>query len=280
MKIMIVCVALCLTAVVACVQDAAENTRQRPLIIAHRGAPETAPENTLAALRAAMDMQSDVLEIDVRQTRDGYFVVMHDGSVDRTTDGSGTVERTTLAELQRLDAGSWFDPAFAGERIPTLNDVLAILDSTTILIVEFKGRSEDGSAERKLVQTITGSGKQRQVILKSFEPAVIASFKQLAPDIPRLFVYVFHVPWLNLIVGTGVSKGSVFEIDAHYLQPHIVLLTPSFVREAHEQGFRVVAWGVHDEKTMQKAVALGVDGIETNRPDVLRRLLSSDLSPD
>lgn len=250
-------------------------TKPVPLIIAHRGAATLAPENTLAAFRKAMEMKADALELDVRQTKDGHLVIMHDASVERTTNGKGKVSNTTLEELRQLDAGSSFDASFARETIPTFEEVLAILDSSTLLIAELKEGSDDASSETKMVDIIKRSGKQRQVILKSFDKNVLTRFKNLAPHIPRLFVYAFHIPWLSLIVGTSLTAGSVFDIDAEYLQPHWYLLSESFVKAAHERGFKIVTWGVNDEGTMRKAIEYGVDGIETSQPDVLLRIMNS-----
>lgn len=259
--------------------SASGQQQSEPHIIAHRGAPLVAPENTLASFRAAIAMKIDVLEIDLRATKDDHFVVMHDATVNRTTSGKGKVAEKTLSELRTLDAGSWFDARFVGEKIPTLEEVLALLDSSLLLIAELKGSSDDGSVEAQLVQKIVESGKQRHIILKSFEMEVIEHFKNLAPDIPRLFVYAFRIPWMHLIVGTGVSAGSVFDVDAEYLQPHYLLLSSSFVEEAHRRGYKVVAWGVDDEKTMRKAIGFGVDGIETDRPDLLKHILDSTRDP-
>ncbi|MBX2991525.1 MAG: glycerophosphodiester phosphodiesterase [Bacteroidetes bacterium] len=265
--------------IVVLTASASGQLQPAPLIIAHRGAPLVAPENTLASFRAAIAMKADVLEIDLRATNDGHFVVMHDAAVNRTTNGKGKVSEKRLSELRALDAGNWFDARFAGEKVPALEEVLALLDSSLLLIAELKGSSDDGSVEARLVQKIVESGKQRQVILKSFEIDVIERFKNLAPEIPRLFVYAFRIPWMHLIVGTGVSGGSVFDVDALYLQPHYLLLSASFVEEAHRRGYKVVAWGVDEEKTMRKAIEFGVDGIETDRPDLLRYILDTTRKP-
>jgi glycerophosphoryl diester phosphodiesterase len=258
-------------------QVAISQQAYKPMVIAHRGASAYAPENTLAAFRKAMEMEADALEIDVRQTKDGYLVIMHDATVDRTTNGRGRVDELTLAEVRRLDAGSSFNASFIGEQIPTLEEVLALLDSKHacgVLVVELKEGSENGSVESKIIGAVERSGKQKQVILKSFDKDVLARFKTLEPEIPRLFVYAFRIPWLNLIVGTSVSSGSVFDADVQFLQAHWYLLSQSFTQTAHEKGFKVVAWGIDDEEAMRKAIEYGVDGIETDKPDVARRIIS------
>lgn len=244
-----------------------------PLVIAHRGASAHAPENTLAALRHAIAVRAHALEIDVRQSKDGHLVLMHDATVDRTTNGTGSVADLTLTELKTLDAGSWFDRQFADERIPTLDEVIDLLDSATLLIIEVKGDSSTyPDIERNVVDAIKRRGVERQVVLKSFQQDVLERFRSMAPEIPRLYVYAFHIPLLGLIIDTGISAGSVFEVDATYLQPHWFLLSRSFVRKAHARGFKVVAWGVNSEEQMRKAIDYGVDGIETDHPERLLQL--------
>ena len=112
--------------------------KQKLSVIAHRGAAAHAPENTLSAFRIAIEMHADALELDVRQTRDSQLVIMHDADVDRTSDGSGAVSDLSLAEIKALDAGSWFSAKYFGERIPTLQEVMDRLDSSTALILELK----------------------------------------------------------------------------------------------------------------------------------------------
>ncbi|MFN0156984.1 MAG: glycerophosphodiester phosphodiesterase [Bacteroidota bacterium] len=240
------------------------------MVIAHRGAAAYAPENTLVAMRKAIELDADALEIDVRQTKDGQLVLMHDATVDRTTDGSGAIGDMTLDELRALDAGSWFSAEFAGERVPTLGETIELMDSSLTLIIEVKGDSETyPDIERRVVDLITAANIRKQVILKSFDREVLETFRRLASDIPRLFVYTFRIPWLGLIIDDGVSAGSVLTVDSEYLQPHRFFLSKSFVEKAHEAGYKVIAWGVDTESHMKEAIEFGVDGIETDYPDIL-----------
>ena len=119
------------------------DTQARTRVIAHRGFSGAAPENTIASVRAAINVGADMAEIDVTLTSDGYIVVIHDETLDRTTDGSGEVFQFTLAELQELDAGSWFDRSFAGEPIPTLDQVLDEVEGRILLNVEIKSEAVD-----------------------------------------------------------------------------------------------------------------------------------------
>jgi glycerophosphoryl diester phosphodiesterase len=245
-----------------------------PLIIAHRGASSAAPENTLAAFREAMRQGSDALELDVRRTRDGKLIVLHDESIDRTTTSSGKASQLSADRLASADAGIKFHPSFAGEHIPALEEVLALLDSTTLVVIELKEDSSSSPGiERQLVDAVRESGHVRQVLLKSFQPSVLHTLAVLAPNIPRIFVYAIRVPWLNLIIGSGISTGSVFDVPAQYLQPHWYMLSESFVREAQARGFKVIAWGVDGENELREAVKYGLDGIETDTPGELRKIL-------
>jgi len=246
------------------------------LIIAHRGAAGYAPENTLAAFKKAIEIGANVLETDIRQTRDGHLVAMHDASVDRTTDGKGDVGELTLEEVKRLDAGSWFSEAFGNERVPTLEEIARVLNDTTRLIIEIKGDStEYPGIEERVVDQVMKLNIGNRVVLKSFDAEVLARLRKLAPDIPQLFVYALRVPWIDLVIGTGLSRLDVFELPVQYLQPHAFFVTESFTRSAHEQGYRVIAWDVHDERRMSEMLDLGVDGIETDFPDLLKEVVTS-----
>ena len=249
----------------------------RVMVIAHRGASAYAPENTIAAFRKAVELKADALEVDVRQSKDAHLVILHDATVNRTTNGKGNVADLTLDELRQLDAGSWFNGEFEGEGIPTLEEVVALLDTTTVLIIEVKeGSTIYPNIERHVVDVIKNSGKEKQVILKSFDREVLDKLKELAPSIARLYVYAFHIPWLGLVIDRGITVGDVFDVDVQYLQPHWYLLTQSFTKSAQQKGLKVVAWGVDDEKDMKKAISYGVDGIETDYPDVLRKVINKN----
>lgn len=245
-----------------------------PLIIAHRGASSVAPENTLVAFTKAVELGANILEIDVRQTKDSQLVIIHDGTVDRTTNGKGKISGFTMQEVKKLDAGSWFSRQYQNERIPTLAELFAIADSSVMIIIEIKDEEEvsPGITERVL-SLIKQYGKEEHVMLKSFYPDAIQKFKRLAPDIPRVYVFAFHIPWLNFTFGTVPRFENVFEIPATYLQVHRRALTESFIRASHKKGFKVIVWGVKKEDDMLEFVDAGVDGIETDNPKLLRTIL-------
>jgi len=142
------------------------------------------------------------------------------------------------------------------------------------LIIEVKGNSAIyPGIERRVVDIVAAAGIGHRVILKSFDRNTIETFRELAPDIPRLFVYTLRIPWLGLYIDDGVSAGDVLNVHAEYLQPHWLFLSASFTRKAQQKGFKVVAWGVNTEAQIRKAIEFGVDGIETDFPDLARQIL-------
>lgn len=257
-------------------QHAAVSPPESMMIIAHRGASGAAPENTLAAIRAAVEQRANAIEVDLHQTRDGRIVLIHDATVNRTTDGKGRVRDYTLAELKRLDAGGWFAPEFADERIPTLEEALPAIPHETVLILEVKDGSDVyPGIERNIAEILAQRSHPDKVILKSFATEVLQAFGQVAPDYPRLYVFNAHIPALSLIADDGLRIGDAFDQDTEWVQKHSTFITRRFVERAHEKGVKVVAWNVHDENKMRDMIALGVDGIETNHPAVLKELLEA-----
>ncbi|MBI1804161.1 MAG: glycerophosphodiester phosphodiesterase [Ignavibacteriae bacterium] len=246
------------------------------MIVAHRGAPAYAPENTLSSFRKALELHADALELDVHQTKDSQIVVMHDGSINRTTNGKGNVRNVTLAELRRLSAGKWFGAEFESDKVPTLYEVIGLCDSSTTLIVELKeGSDESPGIEDRIITIVRSAGTKKRIILKSFDRSVLARLHRKAPEIPLLYVYVFSIPWINFTVDHGLSTGDIFSLDVDYLQPHNILLTKSFIHSAHRHGYKVIAWDVQSESSMQDMLAIGVDGIETDYPDKLTKVLEN-----
>lgn len=254
------------------------------LIVGHRGAAGHAPENTIESIKLALELGANAIEIDLRQTKDGVPVALHDSDVDRTTNGSGDVSNFTLEELQKLDAGSWFNKNFAVSKIPSLKEIIKLLSDTTtshykspILIIEFKGGLNTyENIEERTLELIEHYNFAKQVILKSFDPNQLEKIRTLDKSIPLLYVYAVRIPWLSLIIDTGISFGSVFNIEAEYLQPHKIFLSESFIKMAQEKNRKVIVWGVNDKDDIKHFIDAGVDGIETDYPDRVFNLLKND----
>lgn len=239
------------------------------MAIAHRGASSYAPENTVAAFDLAIEMGARHLELDVHFSRDGHLVVIHDDAVDRTTDGSGPVTSHTLAALTALDAGSWFDPRFKGERIPTLDAVLARYRGRAHLHVEIKGHSAD--LAQRTVDLIRSRGMREQVTITSFQKAKLEETRARAPELPT--------GWLVGEVGDAIIA-QARAMGLTQICPRAVALTPELVHRLHAERFVVRAWGVATEDLMRQVVTAGADGMTVNFPDkLLAHLATARLRP-
>jgi glycerophosphoryl diester phosphodiesterase len=247
---------------------------ERIKIIAHRGAPKIAPENTLPAIKAALEIGVDMIEIDVHQTKDHYLVVIHNEKVDKTTNGRGYVREMTLDEIKSLDAGSWFDTGFAGTTVPTLQEVFEIMDDTTRLLIEIKkGSPFYPDIEARVLEAVEAHDFRDRVLIKSFERHVVEYFHNHAPDIPAGKSFAYHIPFLGLIIDRGLRCGSVYSYKADFLHPHRLTASQRHIGKAREAGYKVFVWDVHTEERMRKFIERGVHAIETDYPDVLKRIL-------
>lgn len=235
--------------------------KQRPLIFAHRGASRAAPQNTLAAFRRAVEMGADGVELDVHLSADGVPVVIHDARVDALTDGVGAVAELTLAQLRALDAGGRFAAAFAGERIPTLEETLATFGQQLLFNIELKsfGR-HDAALEAATVEVVCRLGLEERVWFSSFKPYALWQARRLAPQIPCGLLYD-GLSWMTPLLAPLTPYEA--------LHPHHVLLSAAAVRRAHARGLWVVTWTVDDVARARTLAAWGVDVIITNTPDRL-----------
>ncbi|MFE7405410.1 glycerophosphodiester phosphodiesterase [Isoptericola sp. NPDC057559] len=243
------------------------------VVVAHRGASADAPQNTLAAFAAADDAGARMIEIDVHLSADGVPVVIHDGTVDATTDGAGEVRGHTVAELQAFDAGSWFGPEFAGQRIPTLAEVLDLVAARPGLDVlcEYKGAwtAEDVAVTMRVV---AGSGLTGRLMVQGFDPTTVAALRDVAPQVPRSLL--LEHPRADL-------AELLDELGAAAVSPGAALLAedPALVPAAHAAGRQVFGWTANDEATWEALLDAGVDGIITDRPAALRGWLDAAAVP-
>jgi len=240
---------------------------EHTLNIAHRGASSAAPPNTLAAFEKAVELGADGIEFDVHLSADGVPVVIHDFTVDETTDGSGRVARMTLTQLELLDAGSSFDPAFAGEHIPTLAQVLETYGNRLLLNIELKDLNlGDSGLERAVIAQVERHGLGDRVILSSFNPFSLRRAKKIAPHIP---VGLLYAPDLPLLLRRA-WLAPLFPHEARH--PEHSMVDARYMACARQRGYRVNTWTVDDPDEMRRLIALDVDGIVTNLPDVLCRV--------
>ncbi len=238
--------------------DAAEEAwlhgRPRPLIIGHRGDSAHAPENTVAAIRQAFDAGADAVEVDVAQTADGHLVLLHDATVDRTTDGTGKLADLTLDRVRALDAGSWKDARYAGERVPTFGEALQAATERGLLLLDLKA---EGLLE-SIAAEVRAKEMTDRVLLCCWSARQAADARQHLPEAPacQLGSAPLEPPadWFRAILAKGLRG----------LSMNYQSLTPEFVREAHLRAMPVYAWTINDPGSIELVSAMGVDGILTD----------------
>jgi len=242
-----------------------EATRARIQVLAHRGASAYAPENTLAAFRLAIEQRADWLEMDVQQTKDGQLVVFHDLRMERTTDGSGNLRDLTLEQVRQLDAGRWYSQQFAGERVPTFEEVVTLAQQHGVRIFpEVKDPRLYPGIEERVAAVISAYEYEDQTIIQSFDMASLERLRQQNPRLKLAALYTATSP-LRGDPPPGVSViGPPWEL---------VAADASLVRDAHAGGRQVVVWSVESVANARPLIDARVDGIITSRPDVVRAML-------
>lgn len=234
-----------------------------PQIIAHRGNSSVAPENTPAAFAAAIAAGAGCIEIDVSITGDDHFVVIHDETLERTTNGTGAVRESSLAQVQSLDAGAWFSPAYAGQRVPTLQEFTDLLSDHDGLeaLIELKGRWSAANIAR-VVEALTSRGVGERAILQSFHPHTLAMLHEHASHLRR---GVLAADGVEDLIPACVAAG------VHTLNPHVrhVEEDPDVIGRIHAAGLRAQVWTANDPGRWRFLRDLRVDGIITDRPDAL-----------
>jgi glycerophosphoryl diester phosphodiesterase len=229
--------------------------------MAHRGSSADAPENTLAAFKLAFDQGADAIELDSQLTSDGQIVVMHDLTIDRTTNATGRVNRYTLSELQRLDAGSHFDPSFRGEKVPSLTEIFEALGGQIFINVELKNYASPlDDLPARAVGLVRKYDLEQSTLFSSFNPVALWRVHQLLPEAP-----------LGLLAIKG-RKGALMRSGLGRFIPHQALLpawmdvSSSLIKINHQHGCTVYPYIVNQPAVMRDLLIAGVDGIITNNP--------------
>jgi glycerophosphoryl diester phosphodiesterase len=238
------------------------------LVFGHRGASAYAPMNTLPAFELAAEQGADGIELDVHRSADGHPVIVHDFTVDKTTNGTGRVTGMTLAQLRTLDAGAWFNEAFRGTQVPTLDEVVEAVGQRLFVNVEIKANSwrTDG-VEQVVADCIARHRMQRRVIVSSFNPPTLRRFRALAPDVPIAFLYARETPFFAHWMLSGVR------VDA--VHPHHVQIDARLMQRAASRGQKVNTWTVNDPGRARELRALGVNVVITDKPDVIKAAVES-----
>lgn len=234
-------------------------------MLGHRGAKGHAPENTLASFAKAVGLQANMTELDIHLSKDGGLIVMHDPRVDRTTNGTGLICELSLAEIKQLDAGSWFGSGFAGEKVPTLQEVMEFVKGKIALNIEVKAGPEGPypGIIASAIEHIRSNDMVDSVVVSSFHREYLLELRRKAPEINAALLYSkpFEEPWKEA------------EDEGWDLHPHLSLVDEQLMQEAHSRGLLVRAWNPNEAERMRPLVALGVDGIGTDYPEVLREVL-------
>ncbi len=252
----------------------------KPLVIGHRGAGGHAPENTLAAFRRGLELGSDGVECDVHLSADGRLVVIHDATVDRTTDGKGRVGDLTLSELKALDAGSWFGDGFRAERLPTLEEVFEVVREAgrergrpCWLFVELKhGRDVYPGIEEELMRAIAHSGLAAQTAVISFDHRAIAKLRELDPALRTAALYDAR-PVNSAALARSAGAG--------WIGPAVKWVDALEVAQARAAGLEVFVWTANQEEAMRRVLQLGVTAVGSDYPDRLLAMRDNTrFSPD
>jgi glycerophosphoryl diester phosphodiesterase len=238
------------------------------LIVAHRGAAGAAPENTIAAVRRAIADGADWVEIDVQETRNGEVVVVHDSDFMKLAGDPIKVWDADLERIQQIDVGSWFNPSFSDQRVPTLARVLEEIRGKSKLVIELKYYGHDEALEQRVVDVVEAAGMAGDVVVMSLKLPGIEKLKALRPD------------WTaGLLAATAVGDLSRLNVD--FLAVNAGMADPRFIRRARAAGKPVFVWTINDALSLSHWMSLGVDGVITDEPALAREVLAerAALSP-
>jgi glycerophosphoryl diester phosphodiesterase len=249
-----------------------------PLVIAHRGDSAHRPENTLASFASALEVGAALVELDVQLTGDGHVIVLHDPGLERTTNGSGDVRRLTLAEVRSVSAGypDRFGGAYAGERVPALSEVLALLRGRARVLVEIKAESvtddAEGGIEARTAEEIRRAGMADSVALISFDHRAVVRLASLAPEMTRGRLFGRTNPDEVL----AAARDAACEI----VMPHKGQLNDALVGRVHAAGLKLATWVVDEPAELKKLARFGLYGVGSNRPGVLLEAIADGLLDD
>ena len=237
-------------------------------IFAHRGASGYAPENTLIAIKQAIEMKVDGIEIDIQLTRDGRIVLMHDWKVDRTTTGRGYVYELDFDYIRTLDAGQWFTKDFIGEVVPTLEEVLDILPQDMMLNIEIKDTARHHSKiEEKLLEVLKKyPDKFENIIVSSFHHDKIKKLQELEPKLKLALLTNSEFIEIEKYLSTN-------DLSSYSYHPEINHVSKEDIEKLHAKGIKIFVWTANKEEDLNYLVKLGVDGVISDYPDLMKELI-------
>ncbi|MFD2117454.1 glycerophosphodiester phosphodiesterase [Paenibacillus yanchengensis] len=242
-------------------------TLKKPLIIAHRGSSKVAPENTMAAFALGVNEGCQMIELDVHMTKDAQIVVCHDDTLDRTTNGKGDIATLHYSKIKQYDAGSWFHKKYAGQYVPLLEEVLHATPADIMFNVEIK-HGKLPQINKRIVKVLQANNWINRVVISSFDYNYLIHIKKLVPEIQ-----------IGLLYDHSQFSFEVFEaqagVEVYSLHPRYNLVTAAYMEKAKAADKKVFPWTVDSEKMWRKLISLEVDGIITNCPGKLQRMLMS-----
>jgi glycerophosphoryl diester phosphodiesterase len=244
-----------------------------PYVVAHRGVSAVYPENTLSAFQAAVALEVDWIELDVVTTSDGGIIVSHDRTADRCTDGTGLFKTKSLDEVKRLDAGIRFGEQFAGERIPTLDEVISLVEETSVrLCIEIKGDTPDDTLAnaRATVTLLQQRDFLQRTAISSFEPNCLRAIREWEP---LLAINLDPMPQNGTLSPWKLCQ-QCLRCGANFISHTYEYITPVMLAEARAHGLALWAWTVNDAESMRRMIDLEVDAILTDDPATLKAILS------
>ncbi|KZE38961.1 glycerophosphodiester phosphodiesterase [Bhargavaea cecembensis] len=236
--------------------------QQKMINVAHRGASGHAPENTMAAFHKGFEMKADYIEIDVQMTKDGELVAIHDTTVDRTTNGTGAVGSLTFEEIRKLDAGSWFGTEFAGEQVPTFEEILDAFRGKIGILIELKAPELYPGIEEKVAEALIERNlhhpNNEKIIIQSFNHESMKTSKELLPNVPH-----------GVLAGASWADVTDEQLDefaayADYFNPNMNIVTHDLVSDVHDSGMRIYPYTSRSQEQALRLFDLGVDGIITD----------------
>lgn len=238
----------------------------RPYVVAHRGISGKAPENTLASFRLACDTPGiDMIELDVRLSQDGEVIVLHDRTLQRTSTGNGTATHYPVTEIQQFDAGSWFHPRFATERIPTLREVLSLVDKRRWVNIELKSDfffpTKPEQLERKVLDVVRELSYQDHVLYSSFNHRLLANIKRLSPEASTGVLFTFTRDYGRMPSKLAERVGAEVFVCAKRE------LSFRMVEDARNHGIAVYVYTLNSVANAKKMLEMGVDGILSDIAD-------------
>lgn len=233
-------------------------------IIAHRGASAYAPENTIAGFQKAVAMGASWFELDVYLSLDGIPIVIHDETLDRTTNGKGSVKEKSFAELKLLDAGSWFDPAYSGATIPTLEQAMDFAKDTIGIYIEIKDTNPD--LPQKIFNLVKEYEMTNRVVIQSFSLEQLGMMRSISRDIT-----IHYLP----AEFNEVDLQKAISVEASGINPSYHGLQAEHVEMIHRLDMTVMPYTVNDAEEVRRLLNIGVDGVITDKPDIARSVLLS-----